>query len=338
LRSRLPIVLITLVGALAGFFLLAPDSIAHASSAAPSAPTTPTNAGGSHEVLDLIVEGIQYGAILAMTAIGLSLIFGTTGLINFAHGELVTFGAIIAYAFNASVGLNLIPAAAVAVVIAGGFGWILYTVLWHPLERRKTGLVQLFIISIGLSLLLRNAYEVGFGSSPRSYLQYNLQPKHHYGPIFITPRDLIITIASLVILVLVALMLQRTRIGKATRAVADNRDLAEASGINVNRVVRFIWILGTALAGLGGILYGLTEIVSFNMGFLLLLLIFAGIILGGLGTAYGAMLGCLIVGLVIQLSTLFFSVELQNAWALAILILVLIVRPQGLLGRKERVG
>lgn len=294
-----------------------------------------------NQTLTLIVEGIQFGAILAMTAVGLSLVFGTTGLINFAHGELVTLGAVIAFFFNASTagpGWHLVAAAAMAVVLAGLFGWFLHRVLWQPLDKRKTGLIQMFIISIGLSLLMRSAIQVFFGSDPKSYVDYVLQPQVRYGPIAITHRDLIITVGSLVILVLVALMLQRTRIGKAMRAVADNRDLAEASGIDVTRVVRIVWILGTALAALGGILYGLTQIVSYQMGFQLLLLIFSGIILGGLGTAYGAMVGSLVIGLVIQLSTLWFPVELENAWALAVLILILIIRPQGILGRRERVG
>lgn len=298
-------------------------------------------AGPPNRTLTLVVKGIKFGAILAMTAVGLSLIFGTTGLINFAHGELVTIGAAIALFFNAmsgGPGLQLIAAGAIAIVLAGGFGWVLHAALWRPLTKRKTGLIQLFIISIGLSLLLRNVVQVLIGTDPRSYTDYRIQPEQRYGPISITHRDLVITIGSLIVLLLVALMLQRTKIGKAMRAVADNRDLAEASGIDVTRVVRFVWIMGTALAALGGICYGLTELVSSEMGFLLLLLIFAGIILGGLGTAYGAMLGCLLIGLVMQLSTLWSPVELQNAWALLVLVLVLLVRPQGLLGRRERVG
>ncbi|HET6876277.1 MAG TPA: branched-chain amino acid ABC transporter permease [Jatrophihabitans sp.] len=312
-----------------------------ASAATPSAHLLAVTISPPNQTLTLVVQGIQFGAILAMTAVGLSLVFGTTGLINFAHGELVTLGAVVAFFFNASVagpGWHLIAAGAMAVLLAGLFGWFLHRVLWQPLDKRKTGLIQMFIISIGLSLLMRSAIQVFFGSDPKSYLDYVLQEQVRYGPIAITHRDLIITVGSLVILVLVALMLQRTRIGKAMRAVADNRDLAEASGIDVTRVVRIVWVLGTALAALGGILYGLTQIVSYQMGFQLLLLIFSGIILGGLGTAYGAMVGSLVIGLVIQLSTLWFPVELENAWALAVLILILVVRPQGILGRRERVG
>jgi branched-chain amino acid transport system permease protein len=133
-------------------------------------------------------------------------------------------------------------------------------------------------------------------------------------------------------------MLQRTRTGKAIRAVSDNRDLAESSGIDVSRVILNVWLLAGGLAALGGVFFGLAQLVSWDMGFRLLLLMFAAVILGGLGTAYGVIAGSLVVGIVAQVSTLWFPVELQNAWALLVLILVLLVRPQGIFGQRERVG
>ncbi|MEX0835335.1 MAG: branched-chain amino acid ABC transporter permease, partial [Nitriliruptor sp.] len=159
------------------------------------------------------------------------------------------------------------------------------------------------------------------------------------GPFATTPRDLVIIAIALVVLIGVATGIQRSRIGKAMRAVADNRDLAESSGINVERVVSVVWIAGGALAGLGGVLYGTMFRVSYDFGFQpMLLLMFAGIILGGLGTAYGAMIGSLVVGLVTELSVVYFPNELKTAWALGVLVIVLLVRPQGLLGRRERIG
>jgi branched-chain amino acid transport system permease protein len=122
------------------------------------------------------------------------------------------------------------------------------------------------------------------------------------------------------------------------RAVADNRDLAESSGIDVEQVIKYVWIVGSALAGLGGVLFGLTENVNWEMGFRLLLLMFAGVTLGGLGTAYGALLGSLIAGVVIKMSTLLITGDMQNVGALLALIVILLVRPQGLLGRAERIG
>ena len=315
--------------------------------AAPSAGPTAGGGGGNAvtswlgQFAQLLLDGIQYGVIIAITAVGLSLIFGTAGLINFAHGELVTLGATVAFLLNASVigpQLQLVPATVVTVVFGALIGGVLELGLWKPLRRRGIGRIQLFIVSIGLSLLIRHIILVVFGSRPEPYADYTIQKEWRLGPLSIAPRNLMIIILSLLVLAGVGLMLQRTRMGKAIRAVSDNRDLAESSGIDVSRVILNVWLLAGALAALGGVFFGLAQLVSWDMGFKLLLLMFAGVILGGLGTAYGVIAGSLVVGIVAQVSTIFFPIELQNAWALIVLILVLLVRPQGIFGRMERIG
>jgi neutral amino acid transport system permease protein len=293
------------------------------------------------QLAQLLVDGVKFGSIIAICAIGLSLIFGTTGLINFAQGELVTLGATIAFLLNASVvgpQMQLIPATIVTVAIGAMIGGGLELGLWKPLRRRGVGRIQLFIVSIGLSLVIRHIILVVFGSRPLPYADYTVQKELTWGPISIAPRDLVIIILSLLTLAGVGLMLRRTRTGKAIRAVADNRDLAESSGIDVSRVILNVWLLSGALSALGGVFFGLVQLVSWDMGFKLLLLMFAGVILGGLGTAYGVIAGSLVVGIVAQVSTIYFPVELQYAWALIVLILVLLVRPQGIFGRSERIG
>ncbi|MBA2559497.1 MAG: branched-chain amino acid ABC transporter permease, partial [Propionibacteriales bacterium] len=157
-------------------------------------------------------------------------------------------------------------------------------------------------------------------------------------PVLITPKDLLVSLVAIIVLVLVTLALQKTRIGKATRAVADNPALASSSGINVDYVISIVWIGGAALAGLSGFLLGMTQGFDFQLGFKILLLVFAAVTLGGLGTIWGALLGSLVVGIFIEVSTLVIPAELKFAGALAVLIVVLLVRPQGLLGRAERVG
>ena len=290
------------------------------------------------QFLQLCVEGIKFGLIIAMAAIGLSLIFGTTGLVNFAHGELVTFGALTAYFFNRTVGMHLIWATLLAMCVAGAVGGLVDTGIWRPLRRRKTGLIAMMVVSIGLSIGLRYVYLYQFGGRTRPYSGYNLQRAVDIGPISIAPKDLWVIGLSILVLVGVGLALQFTRIGKAMRAVADNPDLAESSGIDVDRVILVVWIAGSALACLGGVFFGLGEQVSFQFGFQLLLLMFAGVTLGGLGTAYGALLGSFVIGLFVQVSTLWVSTELKNVGAFAILIVILLVRPQGILGRAERIG
>ena len=288
--------------------------------------------------LQLFVEGLKFGLVIAMAAIGLSLIFGTTGLTNFAHGELVTMGALIAYGFNQGLGIPLIFAGLIAVVVGGAAGGLLDLGLWRPLRRRGTGLIAMLVVSIGLSIFLRYLFQYIFGGRTRPYVQYQAQAGISIGPVDIAPKDLVIMILSVIIIVAIGFTLQRTRLGKATRAVADNPDLAASSGIDVERVINYVWIVGTALATIAGVFLGLTEQVSFQLGFQILLLVFAGVTLGGLGTAFGALVGSLVVGVFVQMSTLVISPELKNVGALLILILILLVRPQGILGRSERVG
>jgi branched-chain amino acid transport system permease protein len=288
--------------------------------------------------LQLFAEGIRFGLVIAMASVGLSLIFGTTGLTNFAHGEMVTFGAVAAWYFNVSFGLNLILAAMLAMVAGGAVGALQELALWRPLRRRGTGLIAMLVISIGLSLFAKNLILYFFKGRTRPYAQYSIQRGLDLGPISLAPRDLAVIVLSIVVLALVGLVLQRTRVGTATRAVADNRDLAASSGINVERVILAVWVAGGALAALGGVFSALTSQVGVELGSNLLLLMFAGVTLGGLGTAYGALLGSVLIGILIQMSTLVIAPELKNAAALLLLILILLVRPQGLLGRRERVG
>lgn len=306
-------------------------------------PDDGTSSGGPSfdwgRAMQLLVEGIKFGAIIAITAVGLSLVFGTTKLINFAHGEYVTIGAVAAFFLSTNPGnLPLVLAAVLAMGVAAAVSGGFEIVLWRPLRHRGTGLIQMFIVAIGLSLLLRHVVLILFGSRRRQYDEYSLQPAWDLGLFRITPRDLVITLLSFAIMFAVAFMLQRTQIGKAMRAVNDNSDLAKASGIDVERVILVVWVLGGALAGLGGVFFGLTQAIYPDMGFTLLLLMFAGVILGGLGNAYGAMLGSLVIGIVSQMSTLWFPASLQYMWALLAMIIVLLVRPQGILGRRERVG
>ncbi|MEH3079003.1 MAG: branched-chain amino acid ABC transporter permease [Quadrisphaera sp.] len=293
----------------------------------------------SSQVLQRVATGLRFGLVIALGAIGLSLIFGTTGLTNFAHSELITLGALTTYLYTAVAGLPFLLAAALGLVSCAVFGYLNDRVLWQPLRRRGTGLIAMMIVSIGLSLFLRYAYLYLFGGGVRTFPGYAGQAGVQVLPgVLLRPLDLWTMGLSVVVLVVVALALVKTRLGKATRAVADNPALASASGIDVDRVIRTVWIVGSALAGLSGVVLGLQQGISFQMGFQILLLVFAAVTLGGLGTAFGAVVGSLIVGLFVEISTLVIPTELQNLGALVILILILLVRPQGILGRAQRIG
>ena len=299
------------------------------------------------EAAQLTAEGFRFGLIIALAAVGLSLIFGTTGLTNFAHGELVTLGGLLTYWLNSGNLPRFLPdgpelpfmvAAGISLVLCGLFGWANDSGLWAPLRRRGTGLIAAMIVSIGLSILVRYIFLYLFGGSNESYPSYQGQVGLNVGPITLAAKDYISMGIAVVVLLATAFVLLRTRLGKATRAVADNPALAAASGIDVDYVIKMVWIAGSVLAGLSGVLLELAQGVNFQMGFQILLLIFAAVTLGGLGTAFGALLGSIVVGMFISVSTLWIPIELKNVGALGILIVVLLVRPQGILGRAQRVG
>ena len=290
------------------------------------------------QTAQLTISGIQFGLLIALGALGLSIIYGTTGLVNFAHGEIITFGALATWTLNAGFGLPFILAAIGGLLLSAAFGWLNNAALWRPLRRRGTGLIAMMIVSIGLALFLRNFYQFFVGAEKKSYADYAGLAGIRLGPISVTPTDIAIIITAIAALTITVLILGKTRLGKATRAVSDNPSLAAGAGINVERVITFVWVIGAALAGLGGTLLGFTQQVSFQMGFQILLLVFAAVTLGGLGTISGAIFGSLVVGLFIQLTTLIIPTELKNVGALLVLIVILLVRPYGLLGRRERVG
>lgn len=293
------------------------------------------------KVIRLSIDGLRFGLVIAVAAIGLSLIFGTTGLTNFAHGELVTLGAVFTWIFNVTMGMGLIVSAILAMIVGAAIGWLNNAGVWRPLRKRRVGLIPQLVVSIGLAISLRYIILATFSDRSQSFADLPTNAERTWGPFAITDINLITIVISLVVLVAIALMLQKTPIGKAMRAVADNKDLAASSGINVERVITFVWVLGGGLAALGGIMLALSELggrAQWEMGSKLLLLMFAGITLGGLGTAYGALLGCIVVGLLVQLSTLVIPPDLKYVGGLLILILILIVRPQGILGSRERIG
>nr|WP_234659681.1 branched-chain amino acid ABC transporter permease [Agromyces marinus] len=291
------------------------------------------------QVIQRAVNGINFGLLLALAAIGLSLIFGTTGLSNFAHAELITFGALMVLTLGVDFAWPLWLAIAGALVLSAVLGLGLDAAIWKPLRKRGVGVIQLMIVSIGLSLALRYTYQFFYGGSTRQLPGATLPSDIRFGPIALSWVDVASMLVSILVLLAVAYFLLSTRTGKATRAVSDNAPLAAASGIDVDRVIRIVWILGTLLAGLSGILWAYFRPgVSWDMGFQILLLVFAAVTLGGLGTAFGALVGSLIVGLFVELSTLWLPSDMKYVGALVILILVLLFRPQGILGRRERIG
>jgi neutral amino acid transport system permease protein len=297
------------------------------------------------QLLQLIANGLVTGSIIAIAAIGLSLVYGILKIVNFAHGDFLTFGAFMAFLANITWGTNMVLAVVFAMLATAALGVVLEFVLWRPIRKKGAGIISLFIVAIGLALVLRHVIFMIWGSRPRRYdvdvfQVYDLSPI----PIRLSLSQIIVIAVAFTAIAAVGLMLARTRLGKSMRALSDNRDLAQATGIDVDRVTLYTWILGAGLAGLGGVLQALVQnAFNPNMGFFLLLPIFAAVVLGGVGSAYGALAGGITLGLMMEIST--WNVlpaggvnpVYKPVVAFTVLILVLLFRPQGVLGKARTV-
>ncbi|MDE0775465.1 MAG: SpaA isopeptide-forming pilin-related protein [Nocardioides sp.] len=301
------------------------------------------DAGGDSfgdQIIQSIAQGLRLGLLLALASVGLSLIYGTTGLSNFAHAEQVTLGGMVAYGLCNVAGINLWVGIVLTTLICGFSGFLQDFVMWKPLRKRGLGLTQMMIVTIGLSLAAQYAFQYFVGASQQKVVVRNFDVVE-LGPIRLTGMSFVAMGVALVAIGIVGYVLLYTRVGQATRAVSDNPALAAASGIDVDKIIRMVWIVAAGLAGLGGVFYALvvSNGIRWDTGMQILLLLFAAVTLGGLGTAFGAFVGAIIIGLVVELAgPLGAPGDLKYAVALVILIVLLMVRPQGLLGRAARVG
>ncbi|HSI98372.1 MAG TPA: branched-chain amino acid ABC transporter permease, partial [Gaiellaceae bacterium] len=255
------------------------------------------------ELAQLVTNGLVTGSIIAIAAIGLSLVYGILKIVNFAHGDYLTLGAFFAFAVNVTWGAGMVVAVLSGIAAVALLAIVLEVGLWRPLRRRGSGLIGLFIVSIGLALVLRNVILLVWGARPRRY-DVDVFQVYELGPIRLSLSQIVVIAVASTTIALVGLMLARTRLGKAMRALADSRQLAAATGIDADRITLYTWLLAGGLAGLGGVLQGLLQnAFTPNMGFTLLLPIFAAVILGGVGSAYGALVGGLLLGLIMEVST-----------------------------------
>jgi neutral amino acid transport system permease protein len=292
------------------------------------------------EILQAIIDGVAVGSIIALAAVGLTLTFGILRLANFAHGDLLTLGAYLSFFANTVMNFPLWLAFPFGSAIAVVAVLVFEKVLWAPLRSRRATATTMMIVSIGLALVLRNTVILIWGTSPQKYNLPTFPALEILGFLITRNRLVVIAIAVFVIAALYYL-LQNTKIGRAMRAVADNPDLARVSGINVNGVILWTWVIAGAIASLGGSMYGLVTGLHPNMGWFLILPMFAAVILGGIGNPYGAIAGAMIVGIAQEVSTICpanigelakycIGTEYKLGVGLLIMILVLLIKPQGL--------
>lgn len=311
------------------------DGAADGGSAADKESTS--NSASWARIWQQFVSGIRMGLLIALASLGLSLVFGTTGLSNFAQGEMVTLGGLLAALFMGITG-NLWLAGLLAVVASAALGWAQDKVLWKPLRKRRLSLMQLMIVSIGLSITLQYTFQFFWGSGVIRIDNSTAETWTILGAT-LTVQSYVAMGISMLAIAAVGFGLMFTRFGRATRAISDNPSLAQASGIDVDRVINVVWIVGGGLAGLAGVFLGLVfNGLNWFTGGQLLLMFFAAVTLGGLGTAFGAFVGSMIIGMMVELTNIWLPGDLKYATALLVLILILLVRPQGIFGRKERIG
>jgi branched-subunit amino acid ABC-type transport system permease component len=289
------------------------------------------------QFVQLLVNGLVTGSILALAGVGVSLVYGILRVVNFAQGEYITYGAFAAFVVNVTWSGNIVLAAIVAVVAIAALGIGLELSFWRPMRRRRAGVFTMFVASLGLSLIMRGVLYSIAGPDPRTYKIDVFQVYDIHG-VRLSESQMLAIVIAFVSIVLVGLLFSRTHIGRSMRALSDNRELAAVAGVNVDRIVLVTWVIAGGLAGLAGVLQGLVQ-SSFdaNMGFVLLLPVFAAVVLGGIGSAYGALAGGLLLGIAMELSTWSaFGGGLSPVWeqvvAFSVLIAMLLVRPQGLLG------
>lgn len=280
-------------------------------------------------MLQLIVNGIVLGSIIALAAIGLTMVYGVLNFANFSHADFLALGAYIAFVLNTVLGINILLSFFIAIAISGALGVLLDFLIWKPMRKKNADLVSLIIISIGLALIVRNVIIFMWGGSTRNF-DLPVRKGIEMLGITVTHNQLIGIGTTIFFMVLVHYFLKHTRMGKAMRAISDDINLARVSGIDVDKVIMWMWFLGIGLAGAAGVLYGLETTIRPNMGWFLILPMFAAVILGGIGNPYGAIVGGMIIGLSQELSLLILPSEYKMGVSLAIMILVLLVKPEGL--------
>jgi branched-chain amino acid transport system permease protein len=281
------------------------------------------------ELVHLTVTGLLVASLLALGAVGLSLTFGVARFANVAHPDFMMLGAYATFAFNAMAGLPFGWSAVLGIAGALLVGVPVARLAYDKLP--VTGTVQLLVISIGVSFILRHAVLLVFGSS---LLQFAvpLQRPYVWGPVRLTVYQILTLVVAAVLVLGVHLLLSRTRLGRTLRAISDNPVLTEIAGADVSRARLAMWTIAVLLASAGGILFGLNLVIQPNMGWDLVIPIFAAAILGGIGNPYGALGGALVIGLVQEWSTLVIPAAYKEAIAFTAMALCLMFRPRGLWG------
>lgn len=286
---------------------------------------------GLQPVAQTTLNGLSFGAVIAIGAVGLTLVYSILKLVNFAHGDFLTLGAYMAMLAGTAWGLPLPLGALFAMAVTAAVAMSLEVTIWRPMRRRRSGLLQLLLISLGIALIIRAAIQFAFGSQLHT-LDVNVTDAYSFLGLTLGHTEAVVMTVGVVTLVALALGLRYSLLGRRMRALADNLELAETTGINTPRVILWTWVIGGGLAGLAGILAGARSSISPEFGFQLLLPMFAAVVMGGIGNVFGALVAGLVLAVGIEWSTLAIGPQWKIPVGFGILLLTLAVRPQGIFG------
>ncbi len=298
------------------------------------------------EFIQQVINGLTLGSIYALIAIGYTMVYGIIGMINFAHGEIYMIGAYVGVLMLTALtllGLHAIPLVlmltlAVSMLITSAYGWTVERLAYRPL-RGSSRLVPL-ISAIGMSIFLQNYVMIGQGARDIS-MRPLIVGGWRFGPpdgfqVYLSYMQVIIAVITVVCMILLTLYIARSRMGRACRACAEDREMAKLLGIDTDRVISLTFVLGAALAAVAGVLVGLYYgLINPFIGFIAGLKAFTAAVLGGIGSIPGAMLGGIVLGLAESFSSAYLSTQYKDVVAFSLLVLVLLFRPTGLLGRVE---
>ncbi|MEM4215065.1 MAG: branched-chain amino acid ABC transporter permease [Candidatus Pacearchaeota archaeon] len=282
----------------------------------------------------LLINGIIAGAIYALVASGFSLIYSTCKFVHFAHGAVIAFSAYFLYFLFSILGLNFGFSVILAIIFTSLFGYLINIVVYKQLRKRKTSFVILLLASVGILILLESLILLFFGADAKSIGFIKISKGMEFLGSTITPLQLFIIICSALLLVGVFLLMKKTKLGKAMRAVSDNKDVAEIVGISSERIYSWSFIIGSAIAGIAAILIGLEQNLEPTMGTNLMIKGFSAAIIGGIGSVHGAILGAFLLGLVENFGIWYLPSGYKDAIAFVLLFIFLLFRPQGILGIK----
>jgi branched-chain amino acid transport system permease protein len=290
------------------------------------------------QFIQQLINGISIGSIYALIALGYTMVYGIIKLINFAHGDILMIGAYVGLFCVMIWNLSLIPAIIVAMIVCAILGVVTERVAYKPL--RNAPRIAVLITALGVSFLLEYVMVYFFKANSRTYpVTFFSFGSIELGNITISMDKMVIALITIILMILIQIILKKTKLGKSIRAVSSDQDAAQLMGVSVDRAISFTFILGSALAGVAGVMYGAMFTINPLMGIQPGIKAFVAAVFGGIGNVPGAILGGILLGVIETLVSAYLSSSIKDAVAFAILIIVLVVRPSGLLGKniKEKV-